>query len=675
MRLLALVVIGVALPVAGAASAVTSGAPTAITGPVSQVSASAATANGTVNPNGHKTSYYFEYGTSASYGSKTAPTGAGADTANVSVAALLPGLSPATTYHYRLVATNRAGTSKGSDGLFATLSGPAAVTGNASQVAPFKAVLNGSVDPNGRATSYYFEYGPTTAYGSKTQARSAGAGTSPVGVAIEATGLAAGKTYHFRLVASSDAGTSRGDDRSFTTNAPPSAWTGSASSIGLVSATLNGRVNPRGRATTAYFDYGTTTSYGARSAVVNAGSGNSSKWIAIPVGGLSPGVTYHFRMVAASDAGTIVGSDRAFTTKGGPTVVTGAASSVAPTSAVVSGTVNPNARSTSWWFEYGTSTSYGTSTARISAGSGTATQTVAMTLSGLQPGAVYHYRLVAQNSAATVAGADASFATPGPPSVTTGAPFGIGTSSASVSGTLNPNGRETTWFFEFGLTAGYGMRTNGIGAGAGTANVNVSSGLGALAPGRRYHYRLVAISDAGTTVGHDASFATSSLPRSPSGAIVHCTVTGTQGNDTLHGTGGGDVICGLGGSDTILGGGGADVIYAGPGDDVVRAGAGNDTVYGSFGRDTLFGELGTDKLVGGDGANVLYGGRGADTLIGAGVGDVLIGGLGRDRMFGQGGNDMIYARDGARDMVDGGSGRDAATFDRLDVRSSVERRR
>jgi Ca2+-binding RTX toxin-like protein len=356
-------------------------------------------------------------------------------------------------------------------------------------------------------------------------------------------------------------------------------------------------------------------------------------------------------------------------------VVTGAAHSVAPTSAVVSGTVNPNGRSTSWWFEYGTSTGYGLKTAIVSAGSGTATQTVAMTLSGLQPGVIYHYRLVAQSSAATLAGADATFATPGPPTVTTGSPSGIATTSATIGGSVNPNSRETTWFFEYGLTTGYGMRTNGMSAGAGTANVDVSTGIAGLAAGRRYHYRLVGISDAGTTVGRDASFATAPLPRSPSGAIVHCTVTGTQGPDTLRGTVGRDVICGLGGNDTILAGGGADVIYAGPGDDTVRGWTGNDVVHGGSGRDALYGEGGTDRLVGGDGANWLYGGGGRDTLIGAGLGDVLIGGLGRDRLIGQGGNDMIFARDGARDVVEGGSGRDAATFDRLDVRRSIERKR
>ena len=63
------------------------------------------------------------------------------------------------------------------------------------------ATLAGTVDPNGRATSWYFEYGTGTAYGWKTAARSAGSGTAAHGVSASVTGLAAGRVHHYRLVA------------------------------------------------------------------------------------------------------------------------------------------------------------------------------------------------------------------------------------------------------------------------------------------------------------------------------------------------------------------------------------------------------------------------------------------------------------------------------------------
>ena len=131
--------------------------------------------------------------------------------------------------------------------------------------------------------------------------------------------------------------------------------TSGASSIGSTSATLNGRVDPNGRSTTYFFDYGTTTAYGSKTSSSSAGSGSSSTSVSKSVTGLKPGTTYHFRLVATSDAGTVAGADQVFTTQSAPTVTTGSATAIGPTSAALGGTVNPNGRSTSWYVEYGTS--------------------------------------------------------------------------------------------------------------------------------------------------------------------------------------------------------------------------------------------------------------------------------------------------------------------------------
>ena len=98
--------------------------PTAITGPVTAVGPTTATVSGTVNPNGQATTWYVEYGTSTSYGTKSANVSAGSGTANVAVSRALSGLTPGTTYHYRVVATNGAGTSRGADGIFTTSAAP-----------------------------------------------------------------------------------------------------------------------------------------------------------------------------------------------------------------------------------------------------------------------------------------------------------------------------------------------------------------------------------------------------------------------------------------------------------------------------------------------------------------------------------------------------------------------
>ena len=634
-------------------------APAAITGTVSAVAGTSATVNGTVNPGGAATDWWFEYGTATSYGSTTSTTGAGSGSTNVAVSKSLSGLSPATTYHYRVVAKNTSGTTHGGDGLFTTASPPTAVTSPATGVGPTTATLGGTVNPNGQSTKWSVEYGTSTSYGTKTTATDVGSGTSAQAVSTAVSGLAAGKTYHFRLVATSSAGTTVGADATFVTAEAPTATTSPASSIGSAGAHLNGKVDPNGRSTTYLFEYGPTTAYGTKSSSSSAGSGSSAVNVSKTVNGLKSGVTYHFRIVATSDAGTATGADQVFTTQSAPTVVTGAATAVGPTSATVGGSVNPNGRSATWYVEYGTSTSYGSKTSARSAGSGTAVVAVLAAVSKLTPGVTYHFRLVASNSLGTTRGADATFETTGAPSVATG-PVSVATltlSSARVNGTVNPRGLATTWWFEYGRTSGYGFRTVQASMN-GSADVRVVALLTGLSPGSRWHYRVVAQSAAGTSVGQDASFATPPRPLDPSGRPVRCTIVGTQAADVLRGTRGRDVICGLGGNDRILGGGGADVVYGGPGADVVDGGVANDVLRGGAGSDELIGRSGNDRLEGGAGP------------------DRLDGGTGQDALYGGAASDVLDARDGRRDLVDGGGSSDLARADRgLDRLVSVERRR
>src|ERR1039458_2832624 len=89
------------------------------------------------------------------------------------------------------------------------------------------------------------------------------------------------------------------------------------------------------------------------------------------------------------------------------------------------------------------------------------------------------------------------------PTATTGAAQQVQFASATVTGTVNPNGSATTYYFEYGPTAAYGMQTSATSAGAGTADVVVPQPLSGLASSTTYHYRLVAVSAGGTVVGGD----------------------------------------------------------------------------------------------------------------------------------------------------------------------------
>src|SRR3954447_11394707 len=196
---------------------------------------------------------------------------------------------------------------------------------------------------------------------------------------------------------------------------PPLAQTRAAKDVGQTQATLTATVTPRGAATSVRFDLGTSTSYGLQSASKDIGSGTDPVTVEIPVQGLTAGTTYHFRVVATSDGGTVQGADATLKTSTPPAaptrpaVSTGGGREVATTAATLTASVNPPRASTSYKFEYGTSTSYGASTPSAGAGDGTRSLSVAARIGGLTPGKRYHYRIVATNSVGTTRGSDRSF--------------------------------------------------------------------------------------------------------------------------------------------------------------------------------------------------------------------------------------------------------------------------
>jgi hypothetical protein len=186
-----------------------------------EIGPTGATLNATVNPEGDATEYHFEYGTSASYGSSTTVTPlTGGTFEDQAATAAISGLSPRTTYHFRVVATNGASeTTLGPDQTFETLP-PAVIVGESvSQITAKTARLEAEINPLGTATSYRFEYGTTTAYGTTLPEPdgSVGEGTSPVALSVPLTELTPGTVYHFRVVATNGLGETDGTDRSFTT--------------------------------------------------------------------------------------------------------------------------------------------------------------------------------------------------------------------------------------------------------------------------------------------------------------------------------------------------------------------------------------------------------------------------------------------------------------------------
>ena len=219
-------------------------------------------------------------------------------------------------------------------------------------------------------------------------------------------------------------------------------------------------------------------------------------------------------------AGTVTGVAAAASS---PSVLTGSTSAVHSTSVVLHGTVNPNGRSTTYYFQWGLTTAYGAVTTVRSAGDGTKNVAVHRTATGLIPGTLYHYRLVANNGSGQSVGTDHTFKTAGhpPPAVATGPASNVTATGATVTGILNPNGAETTYKFQYGPTTAYGVETLPVAVPAGHAIVPVSATLTSLSPRTVFHYRIVALH--GTTVssvGIDQVFMTHPSTRPKAGITV-----------------------------------------------------------------------------------------------------------------------------------------------------------
>jgi len=201
--------------------------------------------------------------------------------------------------------------------------------------------------------------------------------------------------------------------------ASPVVSTSSATSVTQTSASLRASVNPEGVATTYYFQYGLTPAYTARTVPKSAGSGTKSTTVSTTVTGLLPATTYHYQVVATSLQGTAIGVDRTFTTKGPPApgASTGGAVVTTRFGATVNGAVTTQGVATSWYFQYGLTTAYGANTpgGLISpnpAGPLAPVVAVNQVLTGLEPGVLFHYRLVAfRGSLPASVGADQTFFT------------------------------------------------------------------------------------------------------------------------------------------------------------------------------------------------------------------------------------------------------------------------
>jgi hypothetical protein len=302
------------------------------------------------------------------------------------------------------------------------------------------------------------------------------------------------------------------------------ASTNAVSGVTVHTAILEGAVNPGGSTVkSCEFEYGPTASYGSLVSclLLPAGAGRRYVKVSAEVQGLSPYTLYHYRLVASAGHATTRGEDKTFTTGKVPATVNGKvafASNVTPLSATLNGTIDPGNLPTAYHFMYGPTAAYG-SVAPSPDGLvpvNNADDPITQVLSGLDPGTVYHFALVASSPMGTVVGPDETFTTPPVPSpvVGTGGASGVNVNSVTLSGSVDPQGWETSYFFEYGSSVAYGARWPGIPVMLGglTGSQPVVAFVQNLLPGTTYHYRLVATNPGGASYGPDEVFTTSEYP-------------------------------------------------------------------------------------------------------------------------------------------------------------------
>ena len=416
--------------------------PETITGPPNAIGHTSATLTGETTPDpsggGNVTDCHFEIGSTTSYGTNVPCSQATPYAGHTSVSADVAGLTSDTTYHYRLVTANSVDANDGADRTFTPRKVLGLSTDPATSIGLSSTTLNASFDPGGEDTHYFFEWGPTTAYGHTTASApgvDAGSGSGSTSVSATITELASYAVYHYRVVASNSLGTSIGNDETVRTLPPlaPVVADSTATELTSSSAHLSATVNPNHGATSYKFQWGTDSTYGHQTPESELLPEDEAAHPAVAdLSSLSPGTVYHYRIVAVNLGGTADGPDMTFTTSGPPDVSGEAASGTSATSTTLGAQVNPELSPTTVHFEYGPTTAYGSRTPETPAiGADRSGHPVSAAIGGLAPGTTYHYRAVASNGIAVTYGSDHTFATPA--AVSPPPPTGISCKKGYVS--------------------------------------------------------------------------------------------------------------------------------------------------------------------------------------------------------------------------------------------------
>ena len=525
-------------------------APTVMTSQVTNIGQTTATGGGVVSSDGGAavTERGVCWSTSHAPSVNGSHASSGFGTGSYSVQ--LTGLLPNTTYYVRAYAINGAGTSYGNELSFTTAPTiPQVVTSQVSNISQNSALGGGNVTGDGganvtqRGVCWSMSHNPTL----DDSHASSGSGTGSF--TVEMTGLSANKTYYVRAYAINSAGTSYGNEVSFTTSqsiSAPTVTTSNVTDITQTTATGGGNVTNSGGASVTERGICWSVEHNPTIDDDHGSSGTGTGSFTVSMTDLAPGTRYYVRAYAINSAGTSYGAEESFTTAEylfPPTVTTSQVTNITQTTALGGGNVTHDGGATVTERGICWSTSHNPTVAssHASNGAGTGSYTVGMT--GLTANTTYYVRAYAINGQGTSYGAEVSFTTAqniSAPTVTTANVTNITQTTAIGGGNVTNDGGATVtergicWSTVQNPTTSSSHVSSGTGMGSFTANMT------ALTPNTTYYVRAYAINSMGTSYGTEVSFTTlqaiaaPTVTTSPVTGITQTTAT-SGGNVTADG--------------------------------------------------------------------------------------------------------------------------------------------
>jgi len=474
-------------------------------------------------------------------GSKTSDgTGTGVFTSS------LTGLSPNTTYFIRAYAINTSGTGYGDELSFKTIAAapPVLSTAEITDITQNTATSGGNITSDGgvqvtiRGVCWNTSGSPTTADSKTEDGEVTGSFVSSL------TGLTGNTTYYVRSYATNSAGTSYGDEKSFKTGAVLSTVTTTViTSVTSTGAVSGGDITDDGGSPVTARGVCWNTGGSPTTADSKTSNGSGTGSFASNLAGLTANTTYYVRAYVTTSVGTAYGGELSFTTStvsiGLPTISTTAITAITSTTASSGGNITGNGGSTVSISGVCWSTSSNPTIIDNNTVDGTNTGSFTSSITGLNPGTVYHVRAYATNSVGTAYGSELSFTTNAaaisPPTAAAAAATSVANTSATLNGAVNANGNDATVTFEYGFTDLYGSEIAAIPSPVtGSTTVSVSANLAGLTVGTLYHYRVKAVNAGGTTYSVDNTLTTLQIPDAITEAATTVTITDATLNATVN---------------------------------------------------------------------------------------------------------------------------------------------